>query len=75
MVFYLLNYKFVASPVLVSESRPEISSRILLSSSIPRYLSAATRLSIRVMILRVVSTPTSEETRISSKLSKQHRQL
>jgi aspartokinase len=40
-----------------------------LSSCIPRYLSAATRLSIRVIILSSIN-PTSDATRISSKLSK-----
>jgi hypothetical protein len=59
----------VASPVLVSASRPEISScKILLSSCIPRYLSAATRLDTGNNF-KVVST-TSDATRISSKLSK-----
>ena len=62
--------KSVSSPVLVSESNPAISSRsIRLSSSVPKYLSLATRSSIRSMIFRVVSTPTSEVTSTSSKSS------
>src|SRR6187402_1498603 len=61
----------VASPALVSDNNPAISSlKIWLSSSVPRYLSASTLFSILVIILSVVLTPTSEETRISSKLSK-----
>jgi len=37
---------------------------------VPKYLSAATRFSMRWIIFNVVATPTSEETKISSKLSK-----
>ena len=40
------------------------------NSSVPKYLSLETRSSIRSIIFNVVFTPTSEETRISSKLSK-----
>ena len=41
----------------------------LFNSPVPTYLLAATRASIRLMILRVVLTPTSPEIRTSSKLS------
>src|SRR5690606_28803471 len=40
------------------------------NSSVPKYLSRATRASILSIILRVVSTPTSDETKTSSRLSK-----
>src|SRR5690606_16541337 len=52
-------------------SSPAISSRrIRLSSSVPIYLSCATRFSIRSMIFNVVLTPTSDDTRTSSRLSR-----
>ena len=58
------------SPELFSVSNSVISPfRISFNSLVETYLSLATRSSIRWMILIVVSTPTSEETRISSKLS------
>ena len=54
-----------------SLSNATISSlRILLSSEVFKYLSRATRCSILSIILRVVSTPTSDVTRASSKLSR-----
>src|SRR5690606_32284741 len=61
----------VASPDCVSDNKPEISSRrILFNSSVPRYLSRATRSSIRSMIFKVVFTPTSDEIKTSSRSSK-----
>ena len=58
------------SPLLFSVSNSVISPfRISFSSLVETYLSLATRSSIRWMILIVVSTPTSEETNISSRLS------
>ena len=42
----------------------------MFNSSVPTYLSLATLASILLIILRVVSTPTSDATKISSKLSK-----
>lgn len=60
----------VSSPVLVSDNNPAISSRkMTFSSSVPRYLSRATRASIRSIILSVVLTPTSLLTKISSRSS------
>jgi hypothetical protein len=57
--------------MLVSDKRPAISSlRIAFNSSVPTYLSLATLASILVIIFSVVFTPTSDATRISSKLSK-----
>ena len=62
--------KSETSPELFSSSNEAISSlSIVLSSSIPMYLSRATRASIRSMILSVVSTPTSEVISTSSRLS------
>ena len=59
------------SPVLFSVSNAVISLlRILLSSLVETYLSRATRSSMRRIILIVVSTPTSDVTRISSRSSK-----
>ena len=56
---------------MVSDNKPAISSlKIAFNSSVPRYLSLDTRASILSIILRVVSTPTSEETKTSSKLSR-----
>ncbi|MNQ96851.1 hypothetical protein D3C85_1124720 [compost metagenome] len=61
----------VASPLLVSDNKAPISSRrIWFNSSVPKYLSSATRFSILEIIFKVVFTPTSEATRISSRLSK-----
>src|SRR5690606_21877117 len=61
----------VALPESTSLKRPAISSRrILLSSSVPKYLSLATRASILLITFKVVFTPTSLETSISSRLSK-----
>ena len=58
------------SSVWLSESKAAISSfRILSSSVVPTYLSFATLASIRPIIFKVVSTPTSDEMRISSRLS------
>ena len=63
--------KSVSSPVLVSDNKFAISSlKIIFNSSVPRYLSFETLASILSIILRVVSTPTSEEFKISSKLSR-----
>src|SRR5690606_4271309 len=60
----------VAFPESTSLKSPAISSRrILFSSSVPKYLSLETRASIRLIIFKVVFTPTSLETRISSRLS------
>src|SRR5690606_22235840 len=60
----------VAFPESISLKSPAISSRrILLSSSVPKYLSLETRSSILSIILSVVFTPTSLETRTSSRLS------
>ena len=62
--------KSVASPLLVSLINPAISSRrMAFNSSVPKYLSRATRASIRSMILIVVATPTSLETNTSSRSS------
>ena len=62
--------KSVSSPELVSLNKPAISSRrITLSSSIPKYLSLETRASIRSITFNVVLTPTSLDTKISSRLS------
>ena len=59
------------SNVLFSVKRAEISSRkIPFSSLVDTYLSRAMRSSMRSMIFKVVSTPTSEEIKISSKLSR-----
>ena len=64
------------SPVLFSVSNAVISLlRILLSSLVETYLSRATRSSMRRIILIVVSTPTSDVTRISSRSSKTHHLL
>ena len=61
----------MSSPELVSLNRPVISSRrILFNSSVPKYLSFETRASMRLIILRVVFTPTSLDTNTSSRLSK-----
>ena len=45
------------------------STRIVLSSAVPRYLSRLTRSCMRSMMRRVVSTPTSEVMSASSRLS------
>ena len=59
------------SCVLFSESSAVISSfKMLLSSLVETYLSRATRVSILSMIFNVVSTPTSDVIRISSKSSR-----
>ena len=61
----------VSFPRLVSESNPAISSlKITFNSSVPKYLSFETLASILSIIFKVVATPTSEATKISSKLSK-----
>ncbi|MNY40625.1 hypothetical protein D3C86_1753780 [compost metagenome] len=58
------------SAELFSSSNPVISSRrIAFSSEVPKYLSRATRSSIRSIILSVVETPTSDVTKISSSSS------
>src|SRR5690554_3062211 len=63
--------KSEAFPESTSLNRPAISSRrILFNSSVPKYLSFATRASILSIILRVVLTPTSLETKTSSRLSR-----
>ena len=55
----------------VSDNNPDISSlRSIFNSSVPKYLSFATRSSILFIIFKVVFTPTSEATKTSSKLSK-----
>ena len=59
------------SMLLFSSSKLVISSfSIEFNSEVPMYLSAETRFSMRSMIFKVVSTPTSDEIRISSRLSK-----
>ena len=56
---------------MVSDSNPAISSRrIRFNSSVPKYLSLATRSSIRSITFNVVLTPTSLVTKTSSRLSK-----
>ena len=61
----------VSLPKFISDNSPAISSRrIVLRSSVPIYLSLATLTSILLMILSVVSTPTSDAIKTSSKLSK-----
>ena len=63
--------KSARSLELFSESNSAISSRRILSSSeVLRYLSFATRSSMRSIILMVVSTPTSEVMSISSSSSR-----
>ena len=63
--------KSVSFPTLVSDNKLAISSRkMMFNSSVPKYLSFETLASILSIILRVVSTPTSEEIKISSKLSR-----
>src|SRR5690606_29409689 len=60
----------VASPDFVSDNKAEISSRrILFNSSVPKYLSRATRSSIRLIIFKVVFTPTSDDIKTSSRSS------
>ncbi len=64
------SVKSARSSVLFWARSSAISSlRILSSSEVLRYLSLATRASIRWMILIVVSTPTSDMIRISSNSS------
>ncbi|MOA01426.1 hypothetical protein D3C78_1208350 [compost metagenome] len=63
-------FSFSKSEELFSSSSSVISSRsIALSSEVPKYLSRATRSSIRSIIFSVVDTPTSEVTKISSSSS------
>ena len=59
-----------SSSGLFSTSRFDISSRKMpFNSAVPMYLSRATRSWMRLIILRVVSTPTSDIISTSSRLS------
>ena len=64
-------WKPSVSEVLFSVSKEAISSRrMLFNSLVLTYLSRSTRASMRLMMLRVVSTPTSLVTRTSSSSSR-----